>query len=124
MTRPSILIVENHVDTAEAAREFLEFSGFNVQVAGDLRSARNSLARNMPDAIICDIGLPDGTGWDLMADLPSPKPLSIAISGLAREADAALDAEAGFSHRLNKPFATEQLLALLEPLVSRKSPSA
>ncbi len=55
--------------------------------------------------MICDIGLSDGTGWDLMAKLHQKGPVrAIAVSGYGMDHDVNKSREAGFSQHLTKPI--------------------
>src|SRR3954447_15027697 len=66
-----VFVVEDHPSTAAAVKRYLEVSGYWVEVAGDVRSALR-FARTKPfDVLVCDLHLPDGTGWDLLMRLRS-----------------------------------------------------
>jgi DNA-binding response OmpR family regulator len=111
-----ILVVEDHADTASAIRMVLEAGGHGVQVAGTIAAARK-LADEIThqhaiDLVICDIGLPDGTGLDLMRHLKSRHNLAgICLSGYASEADINHSAAAGFLAHLTKPVDLDELEA-------------
>ena len=70
-----VLLVEDHPDTAEQLKRLLKRAGHEVACAGSLREARELLtatpeqngARNF-DILISDLGLPDGSGHELMRD--------------------------------------------------------
>ena len=65
--------------------------------------------------LISDIGLPDGTGWELLQRLQLPHPIyAIAMSGFGMNADQARSRAAGFRHHLLKPFPLNELDGLLE----------
>jgi CheY-like chemotaxis protein len=106
-----ILVVENNVDTLWALRLYLEDSGHEVSTAMNLRGASELLSNNSYDVLISDIGLPDGTGWDLMAkvDLPRERFFPVAMSGFGMNADSAKSRAAGFRHHLLKPFKPDEL---------------
>ena len=63
------------------------------------------------DLLLSDIGLPDGTGWDLLRELRAgARPIrAIAISGLGAPEDLERSESAGFSEHLVKPVAPEKL---------------
>ena len=68
------------------------------------------------DALISDIGLPDGDGWELLRRVHShlPRPLyAIAMSGFGMNADHVRSREAGFRHHLLKPFKPAELDSML-----------
>jgi two-component system CheB/CheR fusion protein len=68
--------------------------------------------------LISDVGLPDGTGWDLLTrlreeKLPHPG-FAVAASGFGSPADREQSKAAGFRHHLLKPFSPDDLDRLLE----------
>ena len=71
--------------------------------------------RNRYDVLLADIGLPDGSGWELMETLLRRSPVrGIAISGHAYNADVQKSLEAGFAEHLTKPVSVESLYAAIE----------
>ena len=109
-----ILIVENHPDTVKWLQLLLEDLGHTVSSAQTLSAARGALTNNHWDVLICDIGLPDGTGWELLENGAYRKPpYSIAMSGFGMNADSARSRTAGFRAHLLKPFKTAELEKLL-----------
>ena len=62
-------------------------------------------ANNEFDVLISDIGLPDGTGLDLMRQLRAKRPvMGIALSGFGMEEDIRRSKQAGFVAHLTKPL--------------------
>lgn len=115
--KTSILLVEDHASTALAVSKYLKAIGYDVEVASDVASARRLAADRAFDIIVCDIQLPDGTGWELMRGLNRTRPIpGVAISGFASDADIARSERAGFAKHLAKPFSPEDLTAALEAL--------
>jgi DNA-binding response OmpR family regulator len=73
-----------------------------------------------PDLIICDLGLPDGTGWDLVQELRGIRRVrAIAISGYGMENDLVHSREAGFSTHLIKPVDFSQLEAAIAEVMAK-----
>jgi CheY-like chemotaxis protein len=102
-----ILLVEDHADTAEALAELLRGRGFQVTIAGSiaeaLQRAEAPEGRRI-DLVVSDLGLPDGTGLDLMRELSGRHGLTgIALSGYGMEEDVRKSHEAGFRRHLTKP---------------------
>src|SRR4030095_9722116 len=64
-----ILLVEDHVDTRQTLNRLLERRGYTVREAGDVASAMEVAQEYDFDVLVSDIGLPDGTGMDLMRRL-------------------------------------------------------
>jgi CheY-like chemotaxis protein len=113
-----ILLVEDHPDTAEAMADLLRATGRQVTVAGSV-SEGMALADaalhgrrkdDRIDLVLSDLGLPDGSGLDLMSELSRRYGLrGIALTGYGMDEDVARSREAGFARHLTKPVSLEQL---------------
>ncbi len=110
-----IFIVENHSDTLNLLTQYLESMGHTVCSANTMSEALAALPDSSCDALISDIGLPDGDGWQLMerAGLPSTV-YAIAMSGFGMNTDRLKSKAAGFRRHLLKPFVPAELDAALE----------
>lgn len=101
----TILVVEDHEDTRRALSRVLQRKGYDVMAAGSVASAVRLFSARPPDLVICDIGLSDGTGWDLMKKLRQQGPVrAIAVSGYGMDHDVKKSREAGFIAHLTKPI--------------------
>jgi signal transduction histidine kinase len=121
VTRPRILLVEDHVDTAELLLELFMAEGFEVQRAGSIGTAL-ALDLDQVDLVVSDIGLPDGSGLDLMRQLSQrPRIKGIALSGYGTEADVRAGREAGFSAHITKPVDWPRLLTTVQQLWEQRS---
>lgn len=110
-----ILLVEDHTDTARIMTRLLTLKRCEVQAAGTMDRALALVARDSFDVIISDIGLPDGTGFELMRQLRARgcrKP-AIAVSGYGQEDDVRRSREAGFNAHLTKPVDVEHFYRVL-----------
>lgn len=108
-----ILIVENHHDTLEAMKMFLELEGHHVETATTMQSALHAAAESF-DLIITDIGLPDGDGWELMRHLRERGPVrAVAMSGYGWKEDLEKSRLAGFEAHLLKPLKIKDLESVL-----------
>jgi two-component system CheB/CheR fusion protein len=113
LARPrSILLVEDHADTAEAMADILRERGHRVIVAGSLAAALAAADEGSGiDLVVSDLGLPDGNGLTLMRELRDRYGLAgIAVSGYGTEEDRRQSADAGFSAHLTKPITVDRLL--------------
>jgi CheY-like chemotaxis protein/anti-sigma regulatory factor (Ser/Thr protein kinase) len=109
-TRWSILVVEDHSDTAVAMKAALEDRDEDVRVAGDIEAAVAMHRERPADLLITDVGLPDGDGISLLAVLGQIHPLrGIVVSGYGMEADVRRSRDAGFATHLIKPFNISRL---------------
>lgn len=116
----SVLVVDDDVHLRTALRHAFRTEGYAVREAASLREAFDALAAEVPDLVICDVRLLDGSGVDIVraATALSPLPLVIAISGKASALEAFRVAEAGARAYLEKPISFKKLLAEVERLRS------
>jgi len=109
-----ILLVENHADTLKILRSYLEMLGHTVFAAASIKEALKVFPTAGCKVLISDIGLPDGSGWELLEQIRSPI-YAIAMSGFGLNADSVRSHRVGYRHHLVKPFVTDELdIALLE----------
>lgn len=114
-----ILLVEDHVDTARLMRLLLMADGHAVESAGDVAGAVKVAAEHTFDLLLSDLGLPDGTGIDLMLSLRlngSALP-GIVLSGYGQDEDIARSRAAGFAAHLVKPINPRALQEAIAGLV-------
>lgn len=105
-----ILLVEDHEDTLRVLARLLSSLGHGVHSASTVASALEVSSREQFDLLISDIGLPDGSGHDLMRRLRQLQDLrGIAVSGLGMDADLARSKAAGFDEHLVKPVSVDRL---------------
>ncbi len=109
-----VLLVDDHLDTARAMGRLLKRWGCVVETADSVGSALSVADGNKFDVLISDIGLPDGTGLDLIRQLKERHPVKgIAVSGFGMEEDLKLSKTAGFSEHLVKPVDLSKLEAAI-----------
>jgi PAS domain S-box-containing protein len=114
-----ILLVEDHADTARALVRLLERRGYSVRAAGTMAAGLSAIGEESFDLLICDIGLPDGTGLDLIQQVRrTAKTPALALSGFGMEEDIARAKAAGFGGHLPKPVNFQQLEAAIWQLTS------
>lgn len=112
-----ILLVEDHEATARVTAKLIESFGHQVSVAGSVRDAAEQFDRSDFDLVVSDVGLPDGSGQELLRMLQSRRPVkAIALSGYGMEEDLQLSREAGFLIHLVKPVDPGQLKQLITKL--------
>ena len=85
-----------------------------MQSALTCQSALEVSAKEQFDVLISDLGLPDGSGIDLIRKLASKPPLGIALTGFGMEQDICKSREAGFQHHLVKPIDLNKLESLIQ----------
>jgi len=116
-----ILLVEDHADTAEAMADLLRLSEHQVTIAGSVGEALAAADGNGGgfDVVLSDLGLPDGSGQELMRELARRHGLKgIALSGYGMEEDIQHSREAGFAYHLTKPVDRQALEATIRQVLS------
>jgi signal transduction histidine kinase/ActR/RegA family two-component response regulator len=110
-----ILLVEDHADTARLMMLLLKGFGHSVRAAASIEAAKRAAAAERFDLLISDVGLPDGTGMELMRDLKGQYDIAgIALTGYGMEDDVRQCREAGFAEHFTKPIDPERLRAAIE----------
>jgi CheY-like chemotaxis protein len=112
-----VLLVEDHGDTNQSLTRLLRRRGYHVESAVDVKSALELTTKHEFDVLVSDLGLPDGSGHDVMRALSSNagRPLcGIALTGFGMDEDVRMSREAGFKHHLVKPIDVNNLDALIQ----------
>ena len=110
-----VLVVDDNVDAADSLAQIVEMLGHSVEVAYDGPTAIERARASAPDVVLCDIGLPGMSGYEVAQALRAAgNPAQIfALSGYAQPEDVKSSAAAGFDGHVAKPLAIEDLDRLL-----------
>jgi DNA-binding NtrC family response regulator len=125
----NVLIVDDHEGSRSALGRLLRLSGYHVCQATTVQEALASAAREPCDLLISDIGLPDGSGVELMRELSDRARrdgralCGIAVSGFTDGDNIHACAQAGFREFLPKPVSYEKVLAAIERMSKASHPS-
>src|SRR5439155_12676365 len=112
-----VLLVEDHEDTKQSLTKLLRLRGYHVESASNVQSALDLIAQDQFDVLISDLGLPDGSGIDLIRRVQSDRPvLGIALTGFGMEEDIRKSREAGFKHHLVKPIDLNKLDSIIQEI--------
>lgn len=124
-TSRSVLVVDDNRDAADTLALLVKTFGHSTQVAYDGPSAIRIAQRESPDVVLCDLGLPGMTGYEVARALRSEYQdmRLIAVSGYTRPQDTAKATAAGFDAFVVKPPAPETIRALLLPTPPRSPAS-
>ena len=96
----------------------LRHQGHDVRRAGTVAAALQAAQAEPFDLLISDIGLPDGSGLDLMRQLRLRHPMrGIALSGFGMEEDVRRSRAAGFDEHLTKPVSLDVLETTIQRVV-------
>jgi CheY-like chemotaxis protein len=108
----NILIVEDHIDTADVLGRVLRKLGHAPTIVNTCRDAEAALASSAAFVVaLVDVTLQDGCGLDLMPRLRELGVKGVALSG--HDADTAQSKAAGFTFHLRKPVDVADLIVIL-----------
>jgi DNA-binding NarL/FixJ family response regulator len=127
-----LLLVDDEPGLREAVKDYLQASGFKVQVASNALEGWELMQRNAPDLVISDIMMPQMDGYQFikqMREEPRFKTLPVVFltakgmtDDVSRQAAARLriqSYEAGVDVYMPKPFEPDELVAIVKNLLSR-----
>ena len=114
----NLLLVEDHQDSARALASLLENRGYKVETVPTVATALEALEREEFDLLVCDLGLPDASGIDLIAEIRKTKTTpAIALTGFGMQQDIERAQEAGFDSHLTKPVNLQKLEVTIRRLL-------
>tara|TARA_R110000782_G_scaffold266977_4_gene361911 strand:+ start:304 stop:1707 length:1404 start_codon:yes stop_codon:yes gene_type:complete len=116
-----ILLVEDETVFAKAVKKHLERADYKVFLAGDLEIARKELNEHVPDLILLDMRLPDGSGLELLAEVKTSNAnIAVLVMSAYGELEDAVSAmKLGASDYLKKPIDLEELLVNVEKVFDK-----
>jgi DNA-binding response OmpR family regulator len=116
-----VVVIEDEARLAELLRSALERAGFVADTVGTAADARDALAVAAYDALILDLGLPDGDGLEILAETRRAGRSIPTLILTARDAveDRVRGLDAGADDYLVKPFAMTELIARTKALLRR-----
>jgi len=119
-----LLVIEDEAPLRRALRIFLEAHDYEVVIAGTGSEGLDVAAREHPDAIVLDLGLPDMDGVDVATALRGWSNVPIVVLS-ARDAEAVKVAalDAGADDYVTKPFGMNEFLARLRAALRRAAPA-
>jgi two-component system KDP operon response regulator KdpE len=118
-----VLVVDDEPSILRALRINLTARNYEVSTAADGKAGLTAVARDHPDVMILDLGLPDMDGTEVIRGVrgwTSTPIIVLSVWGQESQKVAALDA--GADDYVTKPFGMDELLARLRAAVRRASP--
>ena len=119
-TKRTILLVEDEESITTPLAAALEQDGFSAEV---VRTAAEAIERGRalaPDLVLLDLGLPDGSGFDVCRELRAASQVPIIIlSARGEETDRVVGLELGADDYVVKPFSAREVIARIRAVLRR-----
>ena len=121
-----VLLIDDDRELTDLLGLWLQQEGFSVRACHDGDSARQALHAPVPDAVILDVMLPDGSGLDLLRILRQELPdlPVLMLSARGEPLDRVLGLELGADDYLAKPCEPRELTARLKAVLRRSRPAS
>src|ERR1700683_1290762 len=118
-----ILIIEDEESLRQSVKKYLSQRGYLCETAEDFGSAREKVSSFDYDCVVVDIGLPGGSGFDIVSELKwlESKAGIIIISAKASLEDKLKGLELGSDDYLTKPFHLSELNARIQAIIRRRN---
>lgn len=121
--RDDVLVVEDDDPTRRLLVEALRDELIEAREVADVAAARAAIAAAAPSLAVVDVGLPDGSGLDLLRELKSREIPVIVLSGRGGELDRVVGLELGAHDYVVKPFYLRELVARIRGVLRRTDPA-
>jgi CheY-like chemotaxis protein len=111
-----VLVIDDNQDAADSLARLLRLSGHEVETAYTGMSALARVRAFHPDLVLCDLGLPELSGYQIARAVRCEQTCPIrlvAISGYSKDEDVRRSKEAGFDAHIAKPARTADIESLL-----------
>ena len=118
--RRTILMVEDEESITVPLSEALDREGFDTQVAGTVAEALEKAGQQMPDLVLLDVMLPDGSGYDVARTLRERSKVPIImLTARGEETDRIVGLELGADDYIVKPFSAREVVARIRAVLRR-----
>ncbi|MHB8139840.1 MAG: response regulator [Vulcanimicrobiaceae bacterium] len=114
-----ILIVDDEPQIGDALQAYLEREGFATVVCGSVAAATAEIERMLPDLLLLDLTLPDGSGFDILRAIQGSRLPTIVLSARAEEVDRVVGLELGADDYVTKPFSPREVVARIRAVMRR-----
>ena len=118
-------MVEDETSITEPLAEALDREGFDTRVAGTVADALSEAEREMPDLVLLDVMLPDGSGYDVARTLRERSKVPIImLTARGEETDRIVGLELGADDYIVKPFSAREVAARIRAVLRRTGDGA
>lgn len=115
-----ILIVEDEISIAELEKDYLEISGFEVEICNDGEEGEELALKNEYDLILLDVMLPNRGGFDICKKIRESKDTPIImVSAKKEDIDKIRGLGLGADDYITKPFSPSELVARVKAHMAR-----
>jgi signal transduction histidine kinase/GGDEF domain-containing protein len=119
-----VVVVDDDPSIRAICAEVLRSRGYDVTEAASCAEARRLVAERRPQAVLLDVQLPDGDGFDLLASLEAERAVEpfavIFLSARGQTADKVRGLRLGADDYLTKPFDAQELVARVDAVLRRR----
>jgi two-component system, OmpR family, response regulator RegX3 len=123
--RRTILMVEDETSITEPLAEALDREGFDTRVAGTVADAIEQASTELPDLVLLDVELPDGSGYDVARTLRERSKVPIImLTARGEETDRVVGLELGADDYVVKPFSAREVTARVRAVLRRTATAA
>jgi DNA-binding response OmpR family regulator len=118
MWAESVLVVEDDATLGHAITRNLSARGYGAHCVGTVVAALDALQESTPSLVVLDIGLPDGTGWDVLRTLRAGGHHEVPVIVMsALRPNSRLIRELDCLGMLEKPFPMESLVRMVHDYI-------
>jgi two-component system, OmpR family, alkaline phosphatase synthesis response regulator PhoP len=115
-----VLVIDDEPEITEILEGYLRKESFDAGVAGSVQAALAEIDQRPPDLIVLDIGLPDGSGLDVLRKVnEGPRIPTIVLTTRGEEIDRIVGLELGADDYIAKPFSPREVVARIRALFRR-----
>lgn len=122
---PKILVVDDEEHIIMILKDSLEFSGFQVVTALDGQEALETVAKEKPELVVLDIGMPKMDGWEVCRRLKGDEKTKnipvIILTAYAQTSDQRKGMQLGADRFITKPCDLAYLVEEINSLISQKT---
>lgn len=116
------MVVDDEPAILRFLKPALEANGYDVSAAASVEEATRRIAREPPDVVVLDLGLPDGDGKDVIRQVRQWSSVPIVVlSARDREAEKIEALDLGADDFINKPFGVGELMARLRAALRHRT---
>ncbi|HEY5920954.1 MAG TPA: response regulator [Kofleriaceae bacterium] len=117
----TVLVIEDDQQMRRFLRTVLAGQGHTIVEAGTVATGIDEVRRARPDVVLLDLGLPDGDGLAVIAEMrpAEPRVPVIVLSARGQEGDKVIALDSGADDYLTKPFGAGELLARIRAVMRR-----